>query len=159
MKKSSNINRVQSLVVSNLLNAGVDTSRLVEFLNSNVDNTDEMLRVALYLNGSLDKDDPKHAVVDKDGRVRVLTNYDFFRNYVYFTVEFETTRWFASEEDAQRWASESKPYAYSGNSKETSAYKFPASAKVIDTGSCDFDTWESMDSPTIEQLQSLTLIG
>lgn len=155
MKSSKNFNsRVQELVVTNLLSAGVESSRLVEFLNSCGCDTDKMLRVALYLNGSLDKETPRDVVVD-NGKVLVATNYNFFDDVVSYETSFETTRWFTSEEDANKWASESRPYAYSGNDRETERYCFPATAVVRTTGSTNLQSWESKQAPTAEQLESV----
>ena len=98
MKKSSNLNsRVQSLVVANLLNNGVDSGRLVEFLNSCGCDTDKMLRVALYLNGSIDKETPRNVVVNSKGQILVLTDYNFFDDVVFYETTYETTRYFDTE--------------------------------------------------------------
>lgn len=156
MKKSSNLNsRVQSLVVANLLNNGVDSGRLVEFLNSCGCDTDKMLRVALYLNGSIDKETPRDVVVDDKGQVLVLIDYNFFDNVVYYETTCETTRYFDSESQANEWASKSCPSAYSGSSYKTESYCYPATAQVTNTGSMSLSDWNSNEMPTPEQLESL----
>ena len=156
MKKSSNLNsRVQSLVVANLLNNGVDSGRLVEFLNACGCDTDKMLRVALYLNGSIDKETPRDVVVNDKGQVLVLTDYNFFDNVVYYETTYETTRYFESESQANEWASKSRPSVYSGSSYKTENYCYPATAQVTNTGSMSLSDWNSSELPTPEQLESL----
>lgn len=156
MKKSSNLNsRVQSLVVANLLNNGVDSGRLVEFLNSCGCDTDKMLRVALYLNGSIDKETPRDVVVNDKGHVLVLTDYNFFDNVVYYETTYETTRYFDSESQANEWASKSCPSVYSGSSYKTESYCYPATAQVTNKGSMSLSDWNSNEIPTPEQLESL----
>lgn len=156
MKKSSNLNsRVQSLVVANLLNNGVDSGRLVEFLNSCGCDTDKMLRVALYLNGSIDKETPRDVVVNSKGQILVLTDYNFFDNVVYYETTYETTRYFDSESQANEWASKSRPSVYSGSSYKTESCCYPATAQVTNTGSMSLSDWNSNEIPTPEQLESL----
>ena len=156
MKKSSNLNsRVQSLVVANLLNNGVDSGRLVEFLNTCGCDTDKILRVALYLNGSIDKETPRDVVVNSKGQILVLTDYNFFDNVVFYKTTYETTRYFNSESQANEWASKSCPCVYSGSSRKTESYCYPATAQVIDTGSMSLSDWNSNEIPTPEQLESL----
>lgn len=156
MKKSSNLNsRVQSLVVANLLNNGVDSGRLVEFLNTCGCDTDKMLRVALYLNGSIDKETPRDVVVNDKGHILVLTDYNFFDNVVYYETTYETTRYFESETQANEWASKSRPSVYSGSSYKTENYCYPATAQVTNTGSMSLSDWNSNEIPTPEQLESL----
>lgn len=156
MKKSSNLNsRVQSLVVANLLNNGVDSGRLVEFLNSCGCDTDKMLRVALYLNGSIDKETPRDIVVNDKGQILVLTDYNFFDNVVYYETTYETTRYFDSESQANEWASKSCPSIYSGSSYKTESYCYPATAQVTNKGSMSLSDWNSNELPTPEQLESL----
>lgn len=156
MKKSSNLNsRVQSLVVANLLNNGVDSGRLVEFLNTCGCDTDKMLRVALYINGSIDKETPRDVVVNDKGHILVLTDYNFFDNVVYYETTYETTRYFDSESQANEWASKSRPSVYSGSSYKTENYCYPATAQVTNTGSMSLSDWNSNEIPTPEQLESL----
>lgn len=156
MKKSSNLNsRVQSLVVANLLNNGVDSGRLVEFLNTCGCDTDKMLRVALYINGSIDKETPRDIVVNDKGQVLVLTDYNFFDNVVYYETTYETTRYFESESQANDWASKSCPSVYSGSSYKTESYCYPATAQVTNTGSMSLSDWNINELPTPEQLESL----
>ena len=156
MKKSSNLNsRVQSLVVANLLNNGVDSGRLVEFLNACGCDTDKMLRVALYLNGSIDKETPRDVVVNSKGQILVLTDYNFFDNVVFYETTYETTRYFDSESEANDWASKSRPSAYSGSQYKTERYCYPATAQVTNTGSMSLSDWNSNEIPTPEQLESL----
>lgn len=156
MKKSSTLNsRVQSLVVANLLNNGVDSGRLVEFLNTCGCDTDKMLRVALYINGSIDKEIPRDVVVNDKGHVLVLTDYNFFDNVVYYETTYETTRYFDSESQANEWASKSRPSVYSGSSYKTESYCYPATAQVTNTGSMSLSDWNNNEIPTPEQLESL----
>lgn len=156
MKKSSNLNsRVQSLVVANLLNNGVDSGRLVEFLNTCGCDTDKMLRVALYINGSIDKETPRDVVVNDKGQVLVLTDYNFFDNVVNYETTYETTRYFDSESQANEWASNSHPSIYSGSSYKTESYCYPATAQVTNKGSMSLSDWNSNEIPTPEQLESL----
>lgn len=156
MKKSSNFNsRVQSLVIANLLNNGVDSGRLVEFLNTCGCDTDKMLRVALYINGSINKETPRDVVVNDKGQVLVLTDYNFFDNVVYYETTYETTRYFDSESQANEWASKSHPSVYSGSSYKTESYCYPATAQVTNTGSMSLSDWNSNEIPTPEQLESL----
>ena len=156
MKKSSNLNsRVQSLVVANLLNNGVDSGRLVEFLNTCGCDTDKMLRVALYINGSIDKETPRDVVVNDKGHVLVLTDYNFFDNVVYYETTYETTRYFDSESQANEWASKSCPSVYAGSSYKTESYCYPATAQVTNKGSMSLSDWNSNEIPTPEQLESL----
>ena len=156
MKKSSNLNsRVQSLVVANLLNNGVDSGRLVEFLNTCGYDTDKILRVALYLNGSIDKETPRDVVVNSKGQILVLTDYNFFDNVVFYETTYETTRYFDSESEANDWASKSRPSAYSGSQYKTENYCYPATAQVTNTGSMSLSDWNSNEIPTPEQLESL----
>ena len=156
MKKSSNLNsRVQSLVVASLLNDDIDSGRLVEFLNTCGYDTDKILRVALYLNGSIDKETPRDVVVNSKGQILVLTDYNFFDDVVFYETTYETTRYFDSESEANDWASKSRPSAYSGSQYKTESYCYPATAQVTNTGSMSLSDWNSNEIPTPEQLESL----
>lgn len=146
-KIKNNCSTTTEVVVKSILSGkNIDATRVADILISLNLDLEKILRASLYFTHEIDKPVTQGEVIDDKGRTLRLTDYDFLANTVRYSFSYETTRWFRTEEDAQRWLADKNRYAHAGNNEEYGSYVVPATAQVEDSSSMSYDSWEGLAS-------------
>lgn len=144
--KNNGSTTTEVVVKSILSGKNIDATRVADILISLNLDLEKILRATLYFTHEIDKPVTQGEVIDDKGRTLRLIDYDFLANTVRYSFSYETTRWFRTEEDAQRWLADKNRYAYAGNNEEYGSYVVPATAQVEDSSSMSYDAWEGLAS-------------
>ena len=142
--KNNYSSTTEAVVKSILSGKNIDATRVADILISLNLDLEKILRATLYFIHEIDKPITQDEVIDDKGRTLRLTDYDFLANTVRYNFSYETTRWFRTEEDAQRWLADKNRYAHAGNNEEYGSYVVPATAQVEDSSSMSYDAWERL---------------
>lgn len=144
-KIKDNYSSTTEIVVKSILaGKNIDATKVAEILTSLGLDLEKILRASLYFTGEIEKPVPQCEVIDDKGRTLHLTDYDFLANTVRFTYTREATRWFRTEEDANRWLADKDRNAYAGYETERDPYHYSATAEVEISNSMSYDAWDRL---------------
>lgn len=145
-KIKNNCSSTIKIVVNSILSSkNINATKVVEtFLDLGLD-LEKILRVVLYFTDEIEKPVLQSEVIDEEGRRLHLTNYDFIANTVRYKFSRKTTRWFRTDEEAERWLTDENRCANAGYAEKYGTYAISATAQVEDFSMMSFDVWERLE--------------
>lgn len=149
------MSNISELIISGLMSKGVDSHRVQELVMNRFGEMNAM-RVALYLNGTINQPTPEEICVtltgdaaksigyrDKAYKNVVITgvSYDFWEDRLKFKATFEKAYYFKSQEEADEYAKSGK--CTGGSYYKRDEFIYESWYLSDDESHCEWETWQN----------------